>query len=81
MVIHLIDVNSKEGSVLQKWLENGFLTEASHSGHGGNYEGLGRVMTVLPSVGMLAGFASSWDNAGNSFDVVCPKRRRRWLEA
>ena len=39
---------------LLKWHQYGYLQDASSSGYGGNYEGLGTVYSVLPGVGMLA---------------------------
>ena len=39
---------------LLKWYQYGYLQDASSSGYGGNYEGLGTVYSVLPGVAMLA---------------------------
>ena len=49
------DVNNAEqqSQQLQKWKKYGYIQEASTSGHGGNFEGLGDIWTVLPGVGML----------------------------
>ena len=56
VVLHLIDVDhdANDSSQLSKWLSHGFLQNAIASGHGGNYEGLGTILTALPGVGMLA---------------------------
>ncbi len=69
LVIHLVDVRTSDAAAatndniegassssnqLQKWHQYGYLQDASSSGYGGNYEGLGTVYSVLPGVGMLA---------------------------
>jgi len=67
VVLHLIDVDpflssddgddgddTNNNSQLRKWLSHGFLQDSITSGHGGNYEGLGKILTALPGVGMLA---------------------------
>ncbi|KAL7534777.1 hypothetical protein ACHAXR_006074 [Thalassiosira sp. AJA248-18] len=63
VVLHLIDVDhdGDSNSQLGKWLSHGFLQDAIASGHGGNYEGLGKILTALPGIGMLA---SSPENQG-----------------
>mmetsp|Transcript_15029 Transcript_15029/g.23152 ORF Transcript_15029/g.23152 Transcript_15029/m.23152 type:complete len:662 (+) Transcript_15029:73-2058(+) len=63
LVLHLIDVSTSnehktsahvENTVqLQKWKKYGYIQEAATSGHGGNYEGLGDIWTVLPGISML----------------------------
>ena len=63
LVLHLIDVSTSnehktsahvENTVqLQKWKKHGYIQEAAISGHGGNYEGLGDIWTVLPGISML----------------------------
>ena len=59
-VLHLIDVDvESSNSQLGKWLANGYLQDAITSGHGGNYEGLGKVVTALPGMGMMAASASA----------------------
>jgi hypothetical protein len=56
ILLHLIDVDitNAEYSQLSKWFEFGYLQDAISSGLGGNYEGLGRVLTASSGVGMLA---------------------------
>ncbi|KAL7539984.1 hypothetical protein ACHAWF_006563 [Thalassiosira exigua] len=54
LVLHLIDVDPDASPQLSKWLARGYLAEARDSGHGGNYEGLGRIWTALPGTGTLA---------------------------
>lgn len=51
-----IDIASQSSlsNQLLKWYQYGYLQDASSSGYGGNYEGLGTVYSVLPGVGMLA---------------------------
>jgi hypothetical protein len=71
LVIHLIDVaqndsnnnddnnsdiNSSSSQQLLKWKKYGYIQDAITSGHGGNYEGLGEIWTVLPGVAMLSAF-------------------------
>ena len=46
--------SSSSNNQLLKWYQYGYLQDASSSGYGGNYEGLGTVYSVLPGVGMLA---------------------------
>jgi hypothetical protein len=46
--------SSSSSNQLLKWYQYGYLQEASSSGYGGNYEGLGTVYSVLPGVAMLA---------------------------
>lgn len=62
LVLHLIDVRTSDDKTtsghaeqlqLHKWKKYGFIQEAATSGHGGNYEGLGNIWTVLPGVSML----------------------------
>eukprot|EP00986_Skeletonema_menzelii_P007120 scaffold2761_cov137-Skeletonema_menzelii.AAC.1 len=68
LVLHLIDVRTTSSSdehqtssdseqqqllQLQKWKKYGYIQEAATSGHGGNYEGLGIIWSVLPGVSML----------------------------
>jgi hypothetical protein len=54
VVMHLIDVPEENNTQLHKWLSHGYLVDAVSSGYGGNYEGNGRILTVLPGMGMLA---------------------------
>ena len=57
LVIHLIDVIMENNSTtlqLRKWLSNGYAQDSITSGYGGNFEGLGTILTVTPGVGMLA---------------------------
>lgn len=70
ILLHLIDVdhllnnnNTQQSSQLSKWYQHGFLVDAITSGYGGNYEGKGRVVSVLPGVGMLAASSSSSSSA------------------
>lgn len=68
LVLHLIDVRTSSSDEhqtssdseqqqqqlqLQKWKKHGYIQEAATSGHGGNYEGLGNIWSVLPGVSML----------------------------
>lgn len=62
LVLHLIDVRTSDDQKpsghaeqlqLHKWKKYGYIQEAATSGHGGNYEGLGNIWTVLPGVSML----------------------------
>jgi hypothetical protein len=46
--------SSLSSNQLLKWYQYGYLQDASSSGYGGNYEGLGTVYSVLPGVAMLA---------------------------
>ncbi|KAL3791425.1 hypothetical protein ACHAW5_005799 [Stephanodiscus triporus] len=51
-------------SVLERWLDFGMLVDASTSGLGGNYEGRGRILTVVSGVGALA--VSGGDGGGRA---------------
>ena len=55
LALHLIDVPTSDEQTpqLQKLKKYGYIQEAATSGHGGNYEGLGNVWSVLPGVSML----------------------------
>ncbi|KAL7448618.1 hypothetical protein ACHAWC_000773, partial [Mediolabrus comicus] len=48
------EAQSSLSNQLLKWYQYGYLQDATSSGYGGNYEGLGTVYSVLPGVGMLA---------------------------
>ena len=58
LVVHLIDVpdddDANTSSQLNKYLSLGYLVEATSSGYGGNYQGNGRVLSILPGIGMMS---------------------------
>jgi hypothetical protein len=61
------NTEQQTSSQLQKWKKYGYIQEAATSGHGGNYEGLGDIWTVLPGVSMLgASPSASSDNGDES---------------
>ena len=82
LVVHLIDVpdddNVDAPSQLNKFLSLGYLVDATSSGYGGNYQGNGRVLSVLPGIGMMSdtfyGTETGGADNGTGDNVTVPKQ-------